>query len=146
MWLGIVQSVLRKLSPSSPTLDETIRDTAKSHLAKTAKLESAADAIYTQDLHEIATADRQRVADYAAATVPGLGKGKKGGKAVGDFIVCDDYRKGTGTLPAIVLGAVSVLALLLAGFAAWAAMKPKPEPPPPPAVEDRDTWSQVEIE
>ncbi len=114
-------------------------------MGKAAKIDTAIDGIFANDLKELAAADRQRVAEYAAAKVPGVTNGQKpkGAEMAGDFIVCDDYRKGTGTVPAVIMGVVTLASLAVGGFGIKSAMQTEQPPPPPPVevapVIDADT-------
>jgi len=141
MFWKLAAAVLKKRLRRSPTVQASVEEAASNHLGKASKVETAMDSVFVEDLRELARADRERVAAYAASRVPGLSAGQTQGRkqVPGDFIVCDDYRKGTGTVPVVVLGLVAIAS---AGLAAWAALRnadpPQPGPPPP------DTATQYE--
>ncbi len=118
---------------------------ASQYLAKAGKIETAVDAVFAHDLKELAQADRDRVATYAAAKVPGLAKAKGDKKMPGDFIVCDDYRKGLGAIPALIMGAVATGGLSLGGFGLWMAMQHLADPPPSVTGTDTDTQYVLEL-
>lgn len=152
MFLKLVERVLKKRLANSPTIPESIQEAASNHLGKASKIDTAVDAILVDDFRELAIADRERVAEYADARVPGLAQAanrKPRGKQMGgDFIICDDYRKGAGTIPAVVVGMVAAAAL---GVGGWVFTMDRPEPPavPPPEAEtsvDADTQYEARIE
>lgn len=145
MFSRIAESVFKKRLASSPTLNETVNEAASQYMGKAAKIDTAVDGILADDLRELAKADRERVAAYAAAKVPGVSRSPKSkeSKMPGDFIICDDYRKGTGTLPAVIMGVVATAALGVGGLGLWAAIASKSVPP---VVEVVDTDTQYLLE
>ncbi len=151
MFLKLAASLLPKWLANSPSIQESIDEAASNHLGKASKIEIANDAVYTHDLRELAQTERDNVAALTAATVPGVARAQKakGSKEMsGDFIICDDYRKGTGTIPTIVMGLVTMTALaavtaLASGI--WSVSQNTPEPPP--AVDKSvDTIGQIVLE
>ena len=147
MFSRLAESVLRRRLRNSPTIAESVQEAASNQLGKQSKIETAVDGILAHDLQQLAEADRDRVAAYMAAKVPGLANGRKsnGSKMGGDFIVCDDYRKGTGTLPAVLMGVVATAALGLGGMAMWTALQDRPQDVTP-AVTPADTDTQYLLE
>ena len=151
MFSKLAGSLLKTRLSSSPTLKATIDEAASQYMGKAAKIDTAIDGIFAADLKELAAADRQRVAEYSAATVPGVTNGQKpkGAKMGGDFIVCDDYRKGTGTVPAVIMGAVAIASLTIGGLGLRSAMQTEQPVPPAaavaPAAVDADTHYILEL-
>ena len=151
MFSRLAARVLRKRLANSPTLKATIDEAASQYMGKAAKIDTAIDGIFASDLKELAAADRQRVAEYAAAKVPGLSSGPKpkGSKMGGDFIVCDDYRKGTGTVPCVIMGVVATVSLALGALGLRSAMQVEQPVPPTavvaPATVDADTHYILEL-
>ena len=143
----ITDAILRRRRNGSPTIDQSVREAASNQLGKQSKIETAVEAIFAHDLREVAQADRDGVAAYKAATVPGVSALKpKGTKMGGDFIVCDDYRKGTGTIPSLVMGLVAASAI--GGLVTALAMRPDPPVPSEtqaPAATDTDTQYILEL-
>ena len=145
MFSQLAGVLLKKRLASSPTVSESIDEAASQYLGKQAKVETAIDGIFANDLRELAQADRERVAAYIAAKVPGLARSQKAkGKMPGDFIICDDYRKGTGTVAAVTMGVVLTAALGFGGFGLWMAMQDR-TPEEPPAAVDADTQYLLEL-
>jgi len=150
MFSQLVSGLLKKKSEGPPTITKSTQEAASNYLGKVSKLETAREGIFTDDLRKLAAADRERVAAYVAATVPSLagsaGSTTKGSSMGGDFIVCDDYRKGTGTISALVMGAVAFAALGIGGLGLWTAMRAAVDPPAvtaPPA--DNDTLFELRL-
>jgi hypothetical protein len=140
-FFGLGSKVAERISPSPPTWEESIAEAQSNRLGKTTKLDVAHDAILTEDFYELAAEDR---ADKKAAMERYLGyankrnaKGK-GGKMAGDFIVCDDYRKGSPW----GMVAVATAALAAGGWALTVAMLPDN----PSVMEDTDTTRAITIE
>lgn len=146
MFSQLAERLLRRKLANSPTVQESIEELASNHLGKASKIETAVDGVFAHDLRELAEADREQVAAYTAAKVPGLANSRKakGSQMGGDFIICDDYRKGTGTVPAVILGLVAAAALGVGGFGAWASMQEKAEVPA--MQSSTDTITQIELE
>lgn len=146
MFSWLAETILRKRFTGAPTIDESINEAVSNYLGKASKIETAVDGIFAADVKELAAADRQRVAEYAAATVPGVtnGRKRKGSKMGGDFIVCDDYRKGAGTVAAVITGVVSTVALGIGGLGLWAMIHDE-TPGEPAAAVDTDTQYLLEL-
>lgn len=125
---------------------ESVQEAASNYLGKAAKIDTAVDGIFAEHLRGIGQDERERVAEYTATRVPGMAQSRKakGKKMAGDFIICDDYKKGLGTVPATILGGVATAAMALGGYGVWASMQNKTEPPP--VVEAVDTNTQIAVE
>lgn len=134
------KSALRPLPAAPrrpPTAGETADEAYSQQLAKRAKMEVAREAVFLEDLREIARADREDVRKIKEKHLwkePGsepAGGGGAGGEDVGDIIVCDDYHApgsappaangGVGTLAGLLIGAGLVAGGLLVGKALTAA-------------------------
>ena len=147
MFFGIVSRWLERRSTGSPSRQETLNEAESQYLAKQAKLETALDGVFVNSLHKIDEDERETVAAYRAAKVPELSQVPSGRedkkKMGGDFIVCDDYRKGTGTIPAVVMGLVAVAAL---GLSAWAMTRDRPTDTPPDATQETPVDQNTQYE
>ena len=144
MFSEIALPWLRRRSKGSPERTEILNEAESQYLAKQAKLETAVDGVFVNSLNEMDKDERARVDEYTRATVKGLQpqtrKGKR--KMAGDFIVCDDYRRGTGLIPTLMMGGITTLALLLGGYALYATGKSESPQPSP----DTDTQYEVGFE
>ncbi len=120
----ILSSMLRERRRNAPSLRATRNEAASQYEAKRAKLDTAVDAVFTDSLRRLDRDERERVATYMESKVPGLANAneRKGTDDMGDFIVCDDYRKGMGTLSVAVMGLVMTAGIGAACFALWVAM------------------------
>ena len=147
-WLA-VKSMLGLVSRRSreanlpPTMQETVRETAQTHLAKEAKLNVAQNAVLVEDVRQLAQDDRDAVRDYKAR----LGRsrrsaGKGNGMGMSDLIVCDDYRRGLN--PWVVTALAVVVGVVMLGRD-WLAPTPLEQAEPTEAVsfDDQNTLYQL---
>lgn len=109
-------------------------------LNKQSKLELARQAALTQDLAELARADREKVRRLEEQKLFGGQRGPGGseGDPVGDIIVCDDYRRNEAPRPAARIWPAAVTAALAgalptAALAAVLLRQPPPQQQPAPA-------------
>lgn len=121
----------------APEIEQSVNRSAASYLGKQSKLETAVDGIFAQQMHEAAQDEIETQRQYRQRTLGETPTDRKR-KKMGDFIVCDDYRKGVSP---IVLGIVAVVAIIMAGLALWALLwmaAQRAEPPEYPGPPDTE--------
>lgn len=140
----------------TPTINETLRETADSLLAKQAKIDLAMSALNVDDLSRMQDAQRESIRRYQELKVfgnrtPPADPPKPEDSDVPRIIVCDDYRVDSSTRPDPSPAAsnklpiaAAIVAAAIAGYALFGDRgEPAPEPsnlPAAPAsVEDTDT-------
>lgn len=128
-----------------PTIDQTIRETAQSHLAKQSKVELGHDAVMLEDLRALALADREKVRLYEAAKVPGQAAREGPDNEMGDIIICDAYH--VQRWPRAAWAVVVAAALATAGLVASQYQGTQSTPAPDsPVVEATDTDTLYDLQ
>ncbi len=148
MFSKIGESILKRRWRNSPTREESEDEAIQQYLGKQAKLETALDASVVDDMRRIAETERNQVEEYKARVLKLEGNGKLRRGKVGDFIVCDDYRKGS-PLVTVVGMVLALVALTVIVVVALYFFRPStPEAPPAQVVQtqDKDTTRRIEIE
>ena len=138
--LGLVSRRSREAN-LPPTMQETMQETAQTHLAKEAKLNVAQNAVLVEDVRQLAQDDRDAVRDYKAR----FGRSRRSagkGNGMSDLIVCDDYRRGLN--PWVVTALAVVVGVVMLGRD-WLATTPLEQAEPAEAVsfDDQNTLYQL---
>lgn len=131
--------------------NEPLAEAQAALLGKANKLEVARQAILTQDLSELAKADREKVRRLEEKRVFGQEKPPVSGEDVGDIIVCDDYRRNDAPRPAPSRAWPLAAGIALAGgMIAAAALAPRwmdrPVQPTPTQVQPQQSITTTKIE